>query len=159
MLPADPAGRRCPRDTMGRVRRTRSSALWIFAGRVRQAISLDWVPSVRERFTDPADYSRTLGRVVAHELVHAIVPHEPHATRGLMQPSLNRTVLTSQRIAIDERFREAILREIASRSAINQVNEERLALSSSRRRRLLPCDLGHGDLQLTHVAGRRKQTL
>ncbi|HXK09943.1 MAG TPA: hypothetical protein VMT70_09885 [Vicinamibacteria bacterium] len=41
-----------------------------------------------------------LGRVIAHEIVHAFVPWVPHGT-GLMSPSLNRSQLTAASMAFD----------------------------------------------------------
>jgi len=116
LLAADPAGRLHQRTTMGRVERTAHTALWIFAGRVRQTIGLDRASIVRATLQYQRDYPRALGRVVAHELVHAIAPTEPHAARGLMQANLTGAVLTGPRLAIDEGCARAFVRELASRS-------------------------------------------
>ena len=43
-----------------------------------------------------------LARVVAHEVVHAIVPDEPHAASGLMHHSMDRRFLLGVRAPIDE---------------------------------------------------------
>lgn len=116
LLAADPAGRLHRRPTMGRVERTRHTALWIFAGRVRQTIGLDRAAIMRATLQYQRDYPRALGRVVAHELVHAIAPREPHADRGLMQANLNGAVLTAPRLAIDEGGARAFVRELANRA-------------------------------------------
>ena len=87
---------------------------------MRQTIGLTRAPIMRATLEDQRDYPRALGRVVAHELVHAIAPLEPHADRGLMQASLNRAVLTGPRLAIDERRARAFVRELAGRSAAHR---------------------------------------
>jgi hypothetical protein len=120
LLPADPAVNLHRRATLGRVERTEHTALWIFAGRVRQTIGLTRAPIMRATLEDQRDYPRALGRVVAHELVHAIAPLEPHADRGLMQASLNRAVLTGPRLTIDGRCARAFIREFQSRSTQNR---------------------------------------
>ena len=40
--------------------------------------------------------SRAFGRVVAHEVAHAIAPGEPHARDGLMQAGLEPVFLTAK---------------------------------------------------------------
>jgi len=55
------------------------------------------------RFLGPA--SRALGRVVAHEIAHAIAPGEPHARSGLMQAGLAPKLLTAKReVTIDDQW-------------------------------------------------------
>ena len=58
-----------------------------------------------------------LGRIVAHELVHAIIPDEPHAERGLMQATLNRAFLSAPHVDINEGCANALMRELEARSA------------------------------------------
>jgi hypothetical protein len=55
--------------------------------------------------------TRAFGRVVAHEIAHAIAPTEPHASSGLMQAGLDPSLLTARNdVAIDAHW-ERILGE------------------------------------------------
>jgi hypothetical protein len=52
---------------------------------------------------------RALGRVVAHEVAHAIVPREPHASDGLMRARLESRFLTAKGdVSIDARWKNAL---------------------------------------------------
>ena len=42
-----------------------------------------------------AHFGRALGRVAAHEIVHALLPDRPHDRAGLMARSLGRRELTA----------------------------------------------------------------
>jgi hypothetical protein len=84
--------------------RTRPSAthvLWIRVPNVRAAVGAS---SDRPLRTLPPDEQRVvavaLGRVIAHEVVHALVPSLPHGT-GLMSGSFTRRQLTAASIAVD----------------------------------------------------------
>jgi hypothetical protein len=45
-----------------------------------------------------------LARVIAHELVHAICPSEPHTATGLMSARLTRELLTQPRLDMAPRI-------------------------------------------------------
>ena len=53
-----------------------------------------------------------LARVVAHEVVHALVPALPHG-KGLMAPRLDRRMLTAPGIAVDARLVVAVREALA----------------------------------------------
>ena len=75
--------------------------VWVHVRSVRAVIGLDPRGSA---FTMPPPASRALaialGRVVAHEVVHALAPSVPHGT-GLMSASLSYRQLTATRIHFD----------------------------------------------------------
>lgn len=75
--------------------------VWVHVPNVRAAIGLDPRGSA---FAMPPPASRALaialGRVVAHELVHALAPSVPHGT-GLMSASLTYRQLTAPSIPFD----------------------------------------------------------
>ena len=115
LLSRDPARAQDKRRTMGRVNRERHTALWIFAATVRESLGLAPPGVGRYRMWEERhDYPRALGRVVAHELVHSLVPDQPHATSGLMQASLGRDFLTASRAPIDRRFASALARRLSA---------------------------------------------
>ena len=45
--------------------------------------------------------ARALGRVLAHEIVHAIAPGQPHRETGLMGKQLRRSILLKQELRLD----------------------------------------------------------
>ncbi len=60
----------------------------------------------------PQQEGRALGRVLAHEIVHALAPHLPHASAGLMAPTLRSAQLLSPRIHLDDASAEALRRGV-----------------------------------------------
>lgn len=56
----------------------------------------------------PQQEGRALGRVLAHELVHALAPQLPHASAGLMAPRLRSSHLLAPRIQLDDASAEAL---------------------------------------------------
>jgi len=65
----------------------------VFFDEILRTLALEFdnsrMPSARETML----LARGLGRVVAHEIVHAVAPDAPHAATGLMQLQLNRAHL------------------------------------------------------------------
>jgi hypothetical protein len=113
-LSRDPARAWNQGRTMGRVNRHRHDALWIYVAPVRETLDLAGPAGRRRMWAARTDYPRALARVVAHELVHTLVPDEPHAASGLMQASLSRDFLTAPRAPIDRRFTRALARGLSA---------------------------------------------
>ena len=57
-----------------------------------------------------ADVARAMGRVLVHEIVHAVAPKLSHADRGVMHDALLIGALSNVEIEIDDRTREEFLR-------------------------------------------------
>lgn len=114
LLSRDPAHDR--RHTMGRVNRETGTALWIYTGMVRELLGLAWPSGRNKIWEERRDYPRALGRVVAHEIVHVLVPGQPHALSGLMEASLGRDFLTAHAAPIDRRFASALARRLSAES-------------------------------------------
>jgi len=76
------------------------AAIWAFARPTRATLGLPdrAEPAAAER----AVLARALGRVVAHEVVHALAPQLPHSVGGLMRQSLNREDLLGPLPAVSE---------------------------------------------------------
>jgi hypothetical protein len=89
-------------DTMGLVEpRTPTRVAWILLPSVKRALGVDPTPG---RLLDPSanrDLALALSRVVAHEVVHAVAPRVPHASKGLMAPRLDRGALLKPLIGLD----------------------------------------------------------
>lgn len=106
LMPSDPGGPgwRLPSDAMGAcVYETgKKQSVYIFITNVMRAIRLnpheDRILSLLER----RDLSRALGRVLAHEVVHAVAPSLQHSAEGLMSESLDIHFLTKKRIKISD---------------------------------------------------------
>jgi hypothetical protein len=81
-----------PRRVMGAVVRGRShpSPIWIVLDNVR------WALGHRGRLPKAdanAELAVALGRVVVHEVIHAIAPDHPHEAKGLMHRAIGRSEL------------------------------------------------------------------
>ena len=79
---------------------------WHGAGRGRRAGPKKGPAAIR--------FGRALGRVLAHELVHAIAPDCPHTGSGLMSARLTRWMLTSPEADFDEIARAYLRRGAAA---------------------------------------------
>lgn len=87
---------------------------WVFLSSLQWALGLPTLDN-------PADGARlgtALGRIVAHEVVHALAPHLEHAHFGLMAPRLDRTALLQPQMAIDPATRR-LVRALAVAGAVN----------------------------------------
>jgi len=106
------------------------STLWVSLTTVARTIGLDarsrtaW--SGRERL----QVATALGRVVAHEIVHALAPQLPHATQGLLSATLSRSHLVHQRLLLDGDSADGFLRGIRLRDNILPADGPALALRS-----------------------------
>jgi len=92
-----------------------SRAVWAFLENVRWTLGLDrkgdFAPGARDRALGLA-----LARVVAHEVIHAMAPEEPHAKAGLMSHSMNRAFLLGDNAPLDARCGRAFLSGLAART-------------------------------------------
>jgi len=86
-------------------------AVWVFQDNVRRALGLR-----REEKSAGAvePLARALGRVVAHEIVHAIAPDTPHAREGLMRHAFDRNFLLGARAPIDASCAAAFVSGLAA---------------------------------------------
>ena len=66
-----------------------------------------------ERGPRAARLGRALGRILAHELLHAVVPDLPHTRHGLMAPRLSRRMLLAPGVGFDETVKRRLLRAFA----------------------------------------------
>lgn len=81
--------------------------LWVHVPSVRAAAGLRaGVPGRADPLSARA-FGVALGRVVAHELVHALAPSVPHGT-GLMSAKLTCRQLTAARLAVDPEVGRAV---------------------------------------------------
>jgi hypothetical protein len=86
-------------------------AVWVFQDNVRLALGLG-TGSLGPRDVDAL--GRALGRVVAHEVIHAIAPEAPHASAGLMRHALSPDFLLRRRADVDSRCASAFKTRLAA---------------------------------------------
>ena len=103
-LPADPLKRT---RLMGATTHG-SSTVWVYCSAVARALELD----PQAPGSTPV-MSQAIGRVVAHELVHALAPGLPHSVQGLMAVRWARSRLLDPVLEADAATRLAIRRLLA----------------------------------------------
>jgi hypothetical protein len=78
----------------------RARSVWVYYPNLTRALGLNRINlrawSVPQRYL----FARALGRVVAHELVHALLPDQPHTQEGLMSRSLDTKMLLSPQVEV-----------------------------------------------------------
>jgi hypothetical protein len=83
------------------------SPAWIFMDNVRATLGGG---------ATAGELGRAVGRVVAHEVIHALAPSHPHASGGLMAPTLGRLGLLGRRRPPDPGCVRAVLAGILALS-------------------------------------------
>jgi GNAT superfamily N-acetyltransferase len=86
------------RHVMGATRNRaarRHATVWVYFNEVASALGLAGRPPETWTSIERATFGRALGRVAAHEVMHALLPQRPHDRLGLMAPSLGRRELTA----------------------------------------------------------------
>jgi hypothetical protein len=112
LLGEDPVRERRPQRVMGLVVRNQRPmrAVWAFLEPVRWTLGLAQRGPVRPvAGFEEQDLGLAIGRVVAHEVIHAIAPEEPHSRDGLMNHSLDRAFLLGRRADLDTRCARVFL--------------------------------------------------
>jgi hypothetical protein len=100
VLPGLPPGAHLNARVMGATHRTPEGvrAIWVYASVVGATLGLDarsggfWSLAQRRQF------GTALGRVVVHEVVHALAPQRPHDREGIMAERLGRAQLLQGRL-------------------------------------------------------------
>jgi hypothetical protein len=128
VLPIEPSSWNLPADTMGVYLGDDGlqPAVYIFVRNVLRALSLDArmerIPTHKERH----QIGRAMGKVVAHEIIHALTPDCSHESQGIMRPALNSYLLLNEKSHLEPRRIEAIyrgLRKLKGRSTREAVPE------------------------------------
>jgi hypothetical protein len=111
LLAEDPVRERARARVLGLILKKQgpNRSIWLFLSNVRWTLGLDPRPRVAAPDGEWRDVGLALGRVLAHELVHSIVPDEPHAEGGLMRHSLDRGYLLGKRVSVHRRCARALL--------------------------------------------------
>lgn len=101
VLMAAASGAGLPERVMGgTLRGGQSRTAWIYPSNVLRALALPH-RSVRDLARSQQEQvARALGRVIAHEIVHAVAPDLPHSRTGLMAHTIGRGLLLQARVAL-----------------------------------------------------------
>lgn len=113
LLRKDPMGHRRSERVLGLVipDQEPQRAVWVFLESVRLTLGLGRGPLAP---TQADALGRALGRVVAHEVIHAIAPDAPHTGDGLMRHALSKDFLLGARAAVDARCASAFVARLAA---------------------------------------------
>lgn len=121
---ADPTSWGLPQMTMGVVigNKIPRSSVFVFIPNVLR--TLGYGPKVN-RMRPPREVAfiaQGLARVVAHEVIHAVVPEHSHDTGGLLAPKLRRDSLTSRQLDLDPPTRALLLSRLAKPRNFTEVS-------------------------------------
>ncbi len=116
LMPIDSSNWSLPKHTMGVVigEEVPRQAVYIFYPSVLRTLGYDLVPDRRRSPRERARLTRALGRVVAHELVHAIVPDREHDHEGLLNAKLKRRHLLQKHLRLLEETADAFVERTAA---------------------------------------------
>jgi hypothetical protein len=133
LLNDDPIVARRPSRVLGLVVRNQepSRAVWAFLENVRWTLGFDHERDLPAASRELA-FGLALGRVAAHEVIHALAPEEPHAKSGLMSHSMNRAFLLGDHAPLDARCGRAFLSGLLARSARIPQGDPAAAVASFR---------------------------
>lgn len=118
LLPEDPARDRRAAPAMGVVLRGEGSprVVWVFVNNVRSALGRDVLRRPKAEPDEARPLALAVARVMAHEVVHAIAPDEPHSRDGLMRKAMDRSFLLGGKAALDPRLAAVFLSRLAAYS-------------------------------------------
>jgi hypothetical protein len=84
------------------------AAVWIYVSAVQWTLGLERPTVAALTAAQRIALGRAIGRVAAHETVHALLPRLPHAETGLMSEQFDRTSLLAPHLPVDARTRAAL---------------------------------------------------
>ncbi len=87
----------------------RSHSLYVFYRNLVRAVNIHDRPSRLPDIRELRRLSRALGRVVAHEMIHAVAPKAQHGSGGLMRKGLAYSYLVKDEVALEKHLIEAFL--------------------------------------------------
>lgn len=100
---------------LGACQRRQRARIWIFLRNVAWALGM---PDVRRMRPEAAlRVGRAIGRIVAHEVIHAVAPELGHARSGVMAASFGRQELLANRLDVDAGTVQAVRRSLAVQRA------------------------------------------
>lgn len=109
LMPGTTNGARLPEHVMGGTRSGEPShTTWIYLSNVLWALGLRDGAARRLSAQEEEQVARALGRVAAHEIVHAVAPGVQHSAHGLMAGTLGRAALIRDSVSLAPAERSAL---------------------------------------------------
>lgn len=99
LLREDMAGRGRATRVLGACSRRPQARVWVYLENLAWAVGATDFDRLRPN--EAALIGRAIGRIVAHEVIHAVAPALEHARSGLMAASFNRSHLLANRLDMD----------------------------------------------------------
>jgi len=128
------SGARLPEHVMGGTRRgAQSRTTWIYLSNVLWALGLQDRPRKSFSLGEQQEIGRALGRVTAHEIVHALAPELPHSRNGLMADRIGRAQLLNGTVVLSARERQALHAGLATFAARAEPDVDAIAMAAARR--------------------------
>lgn len=93
--------------------------VFVFPAEVARLLGLRSFSSLPHRVDDNMRFAKALGRVIAHELVHAIAPEHPHADDGIMLGRHAAASLLDPKLEVDRSCAAAFRSGLVGLSAID----------------------------------------
>ncbi len=90
-------------------------SVYVFFPEVVRALGLDRHADSLDGPRAMHELARALGRVVAHEVVHLLVPDRPHTSKGLMKRRLCRRFLLQRTVYMDQESARMVREELLAR--------------------------------------------
>jgi len=87
----------------------RPHSVWVYLRHVRRTLGFSARTEALLRPTEQALLGRAVGRVVAHEIVHAYAPDREHQATGIMQARLDARFLKRQHVQLEKEAVELVV--------------------------------------------------
>lgn len=115
LMPIESSYWSLPKHTMGVVigEEVPRTAVYIFYPSVLRTLGYELVADLARSPRERARLTRALGRVIAHELVHAIVPEREHDHEGLLNSNLKRKHLQQSHLRLLDETADVFVERLA----------------------------------------------
>jgi hypothetical protein len=115
LMAAAAYGAGLPERVMGStLRGGQSRTVWIYLSNVLRALGLPHRSARDLGRSQQEQVARALGRVIAHEIVHAVAPDLPHSRAGLMAHAIGGSLLLQARVALAPAEQRALRAGVAA---------------------------------------------
>jgi hypothetical protein len=93
--------------------------VWVFLPNVANVLGFDRRDPSQWNGQERAAFGTAVGRVIAHEIFHALVPDLPHSAHGLMAERLGRGALVGPWVDLPASFRVALRPALLRRASLD----------------------------------------
>jgi hypothetical protein len=120
LLPHPPTDWGLSVKSLGAVRRgeARSSPVFIFYPSIERVLGTPSdTPRILDQAIPPAKWIRALARIIAHEILHVLLPGRTHDRSGIFAPEFKRNTLLSRELELEAETRAALADRLCARAA------------------------------------------